>query len=325
MLRKYRPLIAVVFGAWILWASPAMAQQESLYSQYMFNRLVINPAYAGVKGHFSMTGLFRTQWVGFNDRRPRTFTVSGHGAIGRSRDKVSHGLGGFISGDRNGLLETYAGSLSYAFRIPVGNRSFLSLGLSAGAQQWTLKGADIRTDQPGDPVFPTESQSVWRPDVGAGLFFNSSIFYAGFSTAHLVEFDLPFTKNAEKAKMARHYFLTSGVDLRLGNRVVLTPSVFFRYAALAPIQSDLNLNLMVFEALWFGPGLRFDKNNLNDVIFMAGFYPPIKNFKYLRIGYAYDLHVAGLRSHQGGSHEIMLSLDFGSPNKPDRWITPRYF
>ncbi|MDW8334983.1 MAG: type IX secretion system membrane protein PorP/SprF, partial [Bacteroidia bacterium] len=76
---------------------------------------------------------------------------------------------------------------------------------------------------------------------------------------------------------------------------------------------------------WFGPGMRLDKNHLNDVIFMVGFYPPVKKFKYVRIGYSYDLHVAGLRAHQSGSHEIMLSIDFGSPNKPDRWITPRYF
>ncbi|MCS7086453.1 MAG: type IX secretion system membrane protein PorP/SprF, partial [Bacteroidia bacterium] len=239
MPNKYVRLPYIFFAAWTAWSSSAMAQQESLYSQYMFNRLVINPAYAGVKGHLSFTGLFRTQWVNFNDRRPQTFVFSGHGAIGRSRDKVSHGLGGFIGVDRNGLLETTVGSLTYAFRIPVGNRSFLSLGLSAGAQQWTLRGADIRTDQPGDPVFPDQTQTVWRPDVGAGAFLNTPVFYAGLSTAHLVEFDLPFTKSGEQAKISRHYFLTSGVDLRLGNRVVLTPSVFFRYVARAPLQSDL--------------------------------------------------------------------------------------
>ena len=327
--RLFRPFLAATL--WMLFGVTAFGQQESIYSQYMFNRVVINPAYAGVKGYVSLTGLYRHQWSSFGkdnpdiDRHvaPKTFAFSGHGAAFTKHPTISHGFGGFMTGDFVGNTQTFTGGASYAFRIELEEQMFLSFGLQAGFIQWAIKGQDVRTYQPGDPVFPTNRETVTRPDFGAGVFFNTRRFYAGISVAHLVGFKMPVQFDASDAKLSRHYFANVGYDIRIKKDFILTPSVFMRAAEASdvPFQMDLNLNLMMLQRFWIGAGFRWDTDPAaNDIILMAGFYP----HEQLRIGYSFDWQLTKIQNYSSGTHEIMISFDFGNPNKA-RIITPRYF
>lgn len=312
----------IVLGLWSMSGAPVTllrAQQETLYSQYMFNRLAVNPAYAGTKGLVSLTALYRMQWVNL-DGSPRSFSFTGHGASRNMR----HGFGAMFLRDDLGAQRNTAFGVNYAFRIPLDGKSssgprrtFLSFGLQANGLQFELDGNKVRTFQPDDPAFGNGSESVIVPDLGAGVFFNTSIFYVGFSVAHLNRPEVNLFRS-EDSRLERHYFLTTGVDLPLAKdrNYILTPSLFYRGVRSADPQLDFNLNFMMVQVFWIGAGYRLD----DAAIFMAGFYP----MKQLRIGYSYDLTTSTLHSHQNGSHEIMVSYDFGNPNKV-RVVTPRYF
>jgi type IX secretion system PorP/SprF family membrane protein len=312
----------VVLGLWGIIGVPVTrlhAQQETIYSQYMFNRLAVNPAYSGTKGLVSLTALYRMQWVNL-DGSPRSFSFTGHGATRNMR----HGFGAMFLRDNLGAQNSTLFGVNYAFRIPLDGRStsnprrtFLSFGLQANGLQFELDGSKVRTFQSDDPAFGNGSESVIVPDLGAGVFFNTSMLYIGFSVAHLNEPEINLFRN-EDSRLDRHYFLTAGVDLPLtkDRSYLITPSIFYRVVRSADPQLDLNLNFMMVQTFWIGAGYRLD----DAAVLMAGFYP----LKQLRIGYSYDLTTSKLRSHQNGSHEIMISYDFGNPNKV-RVVTPRYF
>lgn len=319
-------IIALIFGLMTTaGVRTARAQQESLFSQYMFNRLVINPAYAGTKGHASFTTLYRHQWSDF-EGAPRTFTLSGHGALNNrmSQDKsrIRHGIGGYGVFDSHGAFDNVAVGGNYAFGIPLRQLDgWLSFGLQFSIISWQLNGSEIDTRDPNDPVFPETDEAATVPDLGAGVFFNTRKLYIGGSIAHLTESKLELTDVNEEAKLERHYFLTAGYDISLkkNDNLILTPSFFFRSdeSSDSPYQLEFNANVMMIQRFWAGMGYRTD----DAVIFMAGFYP----FKQLRVGYAYDLNVnPDFNDYNDGSHEIMLSIDFGDPNKT-KVVTPRYF
>jgi type IX secretion system PorP/SprF family membrane protein len=309
---KHR-LFLLVFGLWAVGQSQLFAQQDPLFSQYMFNRLALNPAYAGCKQSASFSTLYRHQWTGF-DNAPRTFVLSGHTSFSNMR----MGAGGYIMYDQAGPLSYLSFAGSYAYRIRLARMTYLSFGVSAGLSQYRVDGSEITTFseiQQGtvDPIFTKSSQVVWQPEATAGAFFNMPNFYAGIS-ARLFEYDVRFYDGSDR-KRFRSYMFTSGVDIRLSNSTILTPSVFLRYEW-DSFQADLNANLMFIQKFWVGAGYRTQ----DAVVFMAGFYP----HPQFRIGYAYDLGVSALRTAHSGSHEIMLSLDLGNPNR-SRVVTPRYF
>lgn len=295
------------------------AQQETIYSQYMFNRLAVNPAYAGTKGLVSLTALYRMQWVNF-DGTPRSFSLTGHGA---SRN-MKHGFGAMFMRDELGAQRNTLFGINYAYRIALDgkktapNRTFLSFGLQAAGYQYELDGSKVRTFQPDDPAFGSGTESMIVPDFGAGVFFNTSMFYAGLSVAHLTRPEINLLRGNEDNRLDRHVFFTTGIDLPLTSdrNYILTPSLFYRGVRSSDPQFDFNLNFMMIQKFWIGGGYRLD----DAAVFMAGFYPT----KQLRIGYSYDLTTSKLNAHQNGTHEIMVSFDFGNPNKV-RVVTPRYF
>lgn len=311
----------IVLTLLVLSVGKASAQQESLFSQYMFNRLVINPAYAGTKGMVNLTALYRTQWTG-DVGTPRTFTISGHGANRlRNGEYGNHGFGAYMSTDQNfGFLQQNAFGLSYAYRIPLGFGS-LSFGIKGEAIQWQIDGTKINTFVKDDPTFPNNVQNVIRPNFGAGVFFNTGKFYIGGSIANLTQPKMNMNSFIDDSKLSRHFYVTAGYDIPLDKEQnwILTPSFFFRNSVNTPVQMDLNMNLMMIQKFWVGATYR---SGTDALAFLAGFYPCNR----LRIGYSYDATLSRLNNptYTGGSHEIMLSYDFGNPNKV-RVVTPRYF
>ncbi|MEZ4887551.1 MAG: type IX secretion system membrane protein PorP/SprF [Chitinophagales bacterium] len=314
----YIPLVLFLF--FVLAGENMMAQQDARYSQYMFNSLLINPAYAGSTGKANVSAFYRTQWVGL-DGAPTSITLSGNGALG---DGDQIGVGGFLEYDKVGLHNTWRVFGTYAYHLKIGSGK-LGIGLQAGG---TLFSADLSqanpTEVPGsdDPVFQNDL-SRFLPNFGVGLYYHTPAFYAGVSVPQLVTNRL---KSGESSislvgKQYRHYFFTAGVVIEASESFKIIPSTLIKAVPIqAPTQMDFNVNLMFRDAFWVGSSVRFSEEfDAESLDFLLGFQ--LKNG--LRIGYSYDLTLSDLADFNNGSHEVGVGFDFGSDDR--RYVTPRFF
>lgn len=212
---------AILCFALLASAFYAVAQQDAQYSQYMFNSLVINPAYAGYKESLNLSALHRTQWVGI-DGAPKTQSIVLDGSF--NEDKV--GLGLSIVNDKIGLQGQTNAYFNYAYRLKVGQNSTLALGLGLGVAQFTLNNSDANFEDPSDPNFGGAKLSFIAPDARTGIHFSNDKFYAGLSTTNLFSQLIDYssaTKNLV-VKQGRHIFLTAGYLFEVSDFLKFKPS-----------------------------------------------------------------------------------------------------
>lgn len=294
------------------------AQQDAQYTQYMFNGLVINPAYAGTRGAVSLTAIYRHQWAGFAGA-PRSVSASIHSPVGNKM-----GLGFFLENDKIGVHNRLSAYGSYAYRIPINDATQLSLGLDAGllyySSDWTQAPNPVNPD---DPQFANNVSRV-LPNFGLGAYWYSDRYYVGLSVPHLLSsrLDDPDALNYV-SKYDMHLFLTGGVVFDLSESVKLKPTILLKsIPAKAPIEVDANINFLFNDAFWAGVGYHSGTG-----------IAAILQYQFannLRIGYAYDFNLNNLAPTNSGSHEIMLGWDFArnSPKAPKdkgKVLSPRYF
>lgn len=285
----------------------AFGQQYPQYSMYMFNGLVLNPAYAGSRENVSMVGILRRQWVGL-DGGPATESFSIHGP---SRN-LRHGFGATIYNDKVGVEKQFNVNFSYAYRILTGENSALSLGLSGEMNNYRL---DMAEAFPNDPTLAANSINVWQPNVGTGVYFNSRRLYVGASIPHLLENNrYDGTTNGVTSTQVRHYLLTGGIVLG-GKAVKFKPSTLIKVVPGSPLSVDLNGSFLFADKLWLGASWR-----LKDAVAVIFEWQVTNAFRF---GYAYDFGISDLRPVHSGSHEFMLGIDFRSRGKGH--ISPRYF
>lgn len=292
---------------------PVMAQQDALFSHYMFNGMYINPAYTGSKDFVSTTLIARKQWAGI-DGAPFTQIGSIHAPLAEKRI----GLGAVIANEKIGITHQTDFYGSYAYHIPFDNGK-LSLGLSAGFTYFKSKLSELVYWDQDDPVYETNSISNILPNVGAGIYYYSRKFYAGLSAPQLISYDpeQPLhieTKNVVH-KQSRHYYFHSGMIITTAGELKFRPSLMVKYVMNAPIQYDVNLNMLISDIIWIGASYRS-----GDALIALLEYQVDKK---LRIGYSYDMTISGLRKHTSGSHEIIIGYDFGI--NVLKMKTPRYF
>jgi type IX secretion system PorP/SprF family membrane protein len=296
------------------------AQQEVRYSQYMFNGLVINPAYAGTGDRSNLTLFARKQWVNI-EWAPFSASGSFHTALGKSDN---HGVGAYTEYDKIGVHNRISLYGTYAYRIPVGKVGRLGIGLSAGATYLQSNWADVTTVEGDDPLFAVNESGI-APNFGVGLYFSTPNFYIGASVPQMLDVKLVDSGvTFDIAKQHRHYYGTAGVVIPLSKSFKLVPSGLVKIVPnYAPTQIDANLSLLIKDALWLGSSFRFAAENdaapesVNAIVafqFNNG----------MRIGYAYDLTLSDMSQFTSGSHEITLSFDFGKADV-GRFKTPRYF
>lgn len=291
------------------------AQQDPQYSQYMFNGLVLNPAYAGTRGHFSAVAIAREQWVNL-DGAPSTQSFSFNGT---SRNR-KHGFGFSLQNDKIGVTSNTGVSAVYAFRIPVAEESFLSFGLQGSLDNYRANFNDVRLDfagdpQVNDPAFTGNQVNLLLPNAGAGVFFHTRKFYLGASTPKLIRQNLYDANTGSQAVQVGHYFFTGGLVFNLSDFVKFKPSFLAKYQSVSGAQFDVNAQFLLADRLWLGASYRTE----DAMVFMAEF----QITQVFRLGYAYDMTTSSLRSYQGGSHEFMLGLDLDV--KRSKMISPRYF
>jgi len=295
----------------ILAGTSSFAQQDALLSQYMFNKLVINPAYTGTRDALSITLVGRQQWVGI-DGAPRTATFSIHSPL--RNDKLGLGLYGYT--DVLGPLQTSGavGSFSYKFEWGPGKLSFgLQFGFKHMSIDWNKVSMLEETDLPSNE----QSGNNFVMDANFGLYYYSDKFYVGLSSKNLLEQDIGTQElyDAPANKLLRHFYGMAGVNIKLSDNLNMQPSVLARYVKNAPFQMDFNANLMFKEVFTVGVSYRTERT----FVFLVEVL--VKN--RLRLGYSYDIFLSELSQSNKGSHELLIGFDF--PVFKRELNTPRYF
>ena len=309
----------------------AIAQQEITYSQYMFNNLLVNPAYAGYKEEINISLLNRNQWVGIKGA-PNTQSLIVDGSF-FNNDNV--GLGLAVFNDRIGIQGQTTVMTNYAYRLPVGEMSRLSFGLGVGVTQFSLNSDKAVIDDQTDPNFIGVQNHI-SPDARIGIYYNNDSFYAGLSANNLLASAL--NKNNDRARFIIlppiHVFLTVGAIFDVNEDVKVKPSLMLRDDPNGLGNFDVNASFLFRDALWIGASYRtgvdmwkkttglsatFQQNSLVGIVevFVA---------KQIRLGYAYDYSLSALNAYSSGSHEISLGFIIGNNRyRNNALTTPRYF
>lgn len=325
--RAFKLKQLVVLVLLVLSVTQVNAQQDAMYSQYMFNGLAINPAYAGSRNVLSATGLFRRQWAGKKiEGAPITETFT----IDAPLPKRKTGLGLNVVNDKIGVTNSLALDLVYAYRIKINRYKTLSLGLQAGIWQYRANFTDINLSRDitlqQDEAFQNNINR-WDPNFGFGAYYYTKIFYAGLSIPHLINTKLiskqdnansayGFLSDSEKARQFRHAFFTMGYLMKFPKKYLkLKPSILVKYVYGAPIELDLNANLWFYEK--YAVGLSVRTADAIAILLEA------QANKQWRFGYSYDYSYTKLRKYNSGSHEIMVRYEFSY--QKSKLLTPRYF
>ncbi len=288
------------------------AQQDPQFTQYMFNLLALNPAYAGSADRVSLKALSRHQWVGF-DGAPTTQTLTMHTPL----PLESLGVGGTIMRDSHGPITQYTFMADVAYRIFMGDAK-LAFGLKGGLNLFQGQFAELNPLVAGDQVFQQNVSTKLDPQFGFGVMYYSDRYFLGISTPKILRTDF-FTTDSlafvSSPGQRPHYFLTGGYVFDMGLYHKFKPTFLVKAVQGAPVSFDVSANFLFYEKFWLGAMYRHQ----DAVGALAQYY--ITND--LTVGYAYDYPLSTLRNYSGGSHEIMLGFEFGNKLKGVR--SPRYF
>lgn len=292
-------VLTVVF--WCPSLSKVLAQQEPMYSQYMFNLLHINPAYAGSRAADNVTVLYRNQWTGLTGS-PRTGSVSWD----RRADQSNVGYGIEVYSDQLGIEKTSGLQAFYSYHIPFEN-AYLALGISGGVLNYKANYLDSNPYTGGDPIFSSNAQG-WLPTAGFGIMYATPDWYVGASVPALLHTKVTVQNSLSQSSMgaSNHYFLTGGYNFQLDREMKLKPSLMLKAVRGSSLQLDINANWWFNDV--FGIGLSY---RLQDAV--VGLLELQLSPKF-RIGYSYDYTLSDFGRYNKGTHEVMLRLEI--PSKP---------
>jgi type IX secretion system PorP/SprF family membrane protein len=291
------------------------AQTEPMYSQYMYNMLGVNPAYAGNREALSLNFFQRNQWIGIKGA-PITTSIS----MDQSINKGQMGWGLQVYDDRLGVEAATGFNGMLSSRIQVSEKGILSGGLSFGMMNYRINLNDVNNrNNSNDPSFIiTDNPSKWNPSLGMGIYYNTDRFYAGLSTPSILKPRLASYENMNtiiQKSDAFHLFANAGYVFDINEDVKLKPSTMVKMVSGAPIETDINLNVWLKDLLGFGASYRTGDAFVGMVELQAT--------SNLRFGYAYDMPFNPLKYFTKGSHELMLRYEIG--NFKTKIKSTRYF
>ncbi len=294
------------------------AQQDPQFSQYQFNQMVINPAYAGSRDALSAVVNIRQQWSGF-DGAPRTQAFSLHGPLKKKR--IGLGLSGYA--DQIGPKKTVGVYGSFAYILPIKNKLKLSFGLRGGIVSYNFDWSKISYQNPNEGpsnYIPQAQHTI--VDVDAGLFLKSNSFYCGISATHLNGakiysesinvINTPTTYNLNY-NLNTHLFFIISKGFKLSENVVFNPTIMIKNVK-GITTGDLNANFLIKQRVWLGAFYKGEST-------IGGLFQVYVTEK-LRIGYAYDVSINRTQKLLGSGHEIMIGFDFNTTKA--KMLSPRY-
>lgn len=285
------------------------AQQDAQYTQYMYNTMAINPAYAGSRGALSVFGLYRTQWVGL-DGAPETSTF----AINTPLNNSNLGLGVSLVNDKIGPTNENTLSADLSYSVPTSETFKLSFGIKATANLFNLDVNKLNPENQGDPQFQNLNNRI-TPNIGAGVYWHSDKAYLGLSIPNFIETNRFNDDDTAIFKDKINYYLMAGYVFDLDYYIKFKPALLTKMVQGAPLQVDVSGNFMFNDKFVIGLAYRWSAS----VSAMAGFQ--ITDGLY--VGYGYDHETTNLRRYNSGSHEVFLRFEF--LNNYNRITSPRFF
>jgi len=304
--------IIIILVMFILGLEYSNAQQLPQFTQYMYNTIAINPAYAGSRNALSIVGLNRNQWAGF-DGGPQTQTLSIHSPL--RNEKV--GLGFSLINDKSGYENFTYAFADFSYTIKASDAVNVSFGLKAGMTYYKLAEELYNaTEVNQDPYF-NDKLNRWNSNFGAGILFHSNKWYAGLSIPKMINHDL--NNDTEFAALERvHYYAIGGYVFDLNENLKLKPSFMMKYTKGAPISTDLTANFLFNEKFWLGGSYRFSGEQK-----AIGALVDFQVTDQFRVGYTYEIPTGEIRPYTSGSHEILLMYEFKFMKRKQK--SPRYF
>lgn len=311
-----------------LFTTQIKAQQNIQFSQYIFNTLSVNPAYAGYKEEWFAQMALRNQWAGL-DGAPKTGQLSIDGIFDPQTKK--HGAGLQMTSDKLGSQSSASAVLNYALRLQMDDADTrrLSLGLGIGIAQYSINGRTLTTVDDNDEAVPTGTSSNAVPDFRAGVFYTTPDWYVGisaldlFSGSSAIEDYQHSSAYSDYIVRTRHIYFIAGSLHTLSNGLKIKPSIMVREDFKGPTNADFNAMAILNDRLWLGAGYRtslkvfkkkYQQTNLSSqaaVILIAQFYVN----EAFRIGYSYDYATSKLSGYQSGTHELTVGIAFGKASR----------
>jgi type IX secretion system PorP/SprF family membrane protein len=273
------------------------AQQYPVFTQYYFNELVINPAYAGSHVKLSATAMYRNQWINFPGA-PKTLNFSSHTAL--LKNKIGVGL--MVNHDEIGSYKNEHIYFSYAYKINMHDATF-AMGLQAGINLLGADFSNLDLSHPDDQSFYNVVNRI-KPNFGAGLFFSKKNYFVGFSVPFILNNKVATSAEQFLAeiKEARYYFLRGGVVFPVDrmNKVKVNPSALVRAQEGQPLSFDLNAAVIFYDVFSIGTSYRLGDSFITFI--------DLKLSEKIHFGYSYDLTSSKLNGFSNGTHEFMINF-----------------
>jgi type IX secretion system PorP/SprF family membrane protein len=311
MKRKLKRYI--LLGLFALLSLSSFSQQDPMYTLYMNDPILINPAYAGSRGNMSLNGVFRKQWVGM-DWQPTTTSIT----LNSPFLNYKIGVGFSFMNDKIGPMQQTGIYLDYAYHLHFTENRNLSLGLKAGFTNFDLNLLDLTTTEWDQYVQSNDKPSRFLPNFGIGAYYFTDWYYAGFAIPLLVKNSLVDKDNTLEliGREDRTYFISAGMVFDLVKPIIkLKPTILARAVFGAPPSVEVAATAIFYDRVWFGLLYR-----IGDAIAANA---RVQVTSQLQIGYSYDLTNTDLRPHNKGTHEIMVNYVF--TRRGQRILSPRYF
>ncbi|MCU4175553.1 PorP/SprF family type IX secretion system membrane protein [Carboxylicivirga sp. N1Y90] len=299
---KYQSVLKVFLMLVLLSPLKVLAQQEPLYTQYMFNAMSVNPAITGVDETLNMTLLSRLQWAGM-DGAPETYSFAAQTPF----TNLDMGIGLSLVADNVGPVKNYYFNFNYAYRLQVTNTMKLSFGIKAGIYNYYVGLDGLLLDgASNDPSFQGQIERKMQPNVGAGVYLYDDKFYAGFSVPRMIANRLDNSEMESGgnvfAQVSQHYYIMAGYTFDIDKQWKLRPSFINKMVSGAPPSTDLAVQGIYKDTYWLGASYRFG----DAVAILAN----MKINSELFIGYSYDFTLSELSTFNKGSHEIVISYSY---------------
>ena len=320
-MRNVRCLLSLLIV--VLACFPITAQQEALYTQFMFNKLAINPAFAGNDDALCFTGVVREHWIGL-DGAPKVQALSVHfPRVAKNRV----GLGLNLSRNSIGVQQKISLEGAYAYRFPLAGGEF-SMGISISGRHYStdFSDPDLQLIQPfyDDAAIREGKYAKSVFNAGFGMYYNTDQFYIGAGIPRLIRADIDLSESLLNSIEVRHLYLMSGVALYMNDRLMFMPQVLVKLAENSPVDVDYNLGLRLDDNYYGAITLR-DGGSDRDIAESLDVLLGLQLTRNLFLGMAYDITLSPLRSYESGSVELLLHYCLGKKEIPVYMVSPRFF
>lgn len=292
--------------------STVIGQQQAQFTQYVDNMVYYNPAYAGSHEGMSISALHRQQWAGF-DGAPMSTTFGLHTPLIKNL-----GLGVSMLNDKVGPINSTWANVSVSYTVNFEHRGKLAFGINGGFNLLNGNLLNLHQMNAGDQSLNVQYSNDFKPNFGAGVYYHSDKWFAGFAVPHILDNAKDIGDILNEDFMAqRHYYLMFGGYIPANEILKLRPSAMLKITENAPFALDMSLAFILYDKLWLGANYR--------LIESAGIFAQYQISNQFKIGYAFEYSTTKLRSHNAGTHELMISYDIMLKGQGTHGSAPRFF